>query len=108
MAQDDRGRGYAERTPCRCGCGAVRLTAEMTSSDCDVVRQTHDTAMASGACASSAWRAAVGAYLERHPGASVFTAERVVSALIRLTDGGSGIVAETIDSGTNIVPIGEA
>ena len=63
--------------------------AEMTSSDCDVVREAHDTAVASGASASHAWRAAVGAYLERHPDASVFTAERLVSALVRPADGGA-------------------
>lgn len=86
MEHDDRGQGCADTVPCRCGCGGGRLAPEMTSSDWDVVRETHDTAVASGACASSAWRAAVGAYLERHPDASVFTAERLVSALIRSAD----------------------
>ncbi len=88
MEHDARGQGRAMPLPCRCGCGcgSRQREPEMTSSDWDVVRETHDTAVASGACASSAWRAAVGAYLERHPDASVFTAERLVSALIRSAD----------------------
>jgi len=55
-------------------------------SDRDIVTEAHGAALAIGACERRAWNAAVGAYLERHPGTGLYTAERMVSCLIRPQD----------------------
>ncbi|MQX35666.1 hypothetical protein [Roseospira navarrensis] len=39
--------------------------------------------LAAGGSEQQAWRSAVGAYLEVHPGADLFTAERIVTCLLR-------------------------
>ncbi|SDE71116.1 hypothetical protein SAMN05421720_110122 [Rhodospira trueperi] len=54
-----------------------------SSSDHDLVYRVHQLALRHGESERRAWRAAVGAYLERHPSASVTMAERVVTCLIR-------------------------
>ncbi|MBB4264457.1 hypothetical protein GGD89_000063 [Roseospira visakhapatnamensis] len=80
MQQDGRRSGSTRGGAC--GPGKAWRTEALVSDE-DVVRATHETALANGACAPRAWRAAVGAYLERHPGISVYTAERIVSAVMR-------------------------
>jgi hypothetical protein len=59
---------------------AVEDTASL---DHDLVFRVHQLALRHGESERRAWRAAVGAYLERHPSASVTTAERIVTCLIR-------------------------
>lgn len=55
----------------------------VAASDHDMVFRVHQLALRLGESERRAWRAAVGAYLERHPSASVTMAERVVTCLIR-------------------------
>jgi|GEM_PF-5048329 len=63
-------------------------------SDMVAIREVHDMAIALGASAVRAWRAAVGAYLERHPNIDVDTAERMVTALMRPLDDSGAAGAE--------------
>jgi len=73
-----------------CGSQSVRRASrdtdaddEVASCDHDLVFRVHQLALRLGESERRAWRAAVGAYLERHPSASVTMAERVVTCLIR-------------------------
>lgn len=52
-------------------------------SDRALVQQAYRDALEHGEPGSRAWSAAVGAYLERYPATRVFTAERIVSCLMR-------------------------
>ncbi|MBB4287538.1 hypothetical protein [Roseospira goensis] len=88
MSQDDwvlffaaavcRGRREAERST-----APADASAEAVLSDRALVRDAHRAALAHGETEARAWRAAVGAYLVRHPGAELGTAERIVTFLMR-------------------------
>jgi hypothetical protein len=55
-------------------------------TDQALVAVARDEALALGTCERRARNAAVGAYLERYPGTSIHTAERIVAALMRSDD----------------------
>jgi hypothetical protein len=67
------------------GSGPTDATGEQASllSDRALVRQTCEEALRLGESEHQAWRAAVGAYLERHSGCDVGRAETMVTVLIR-------------------------
>jgi len=66
-------------------------TIKTTVSDEDAVCAVHARALAQGEGPGRAWRAAVGAYLERHPSVGVVLAERIVSVLVRRGGGADPI-----------------
>ncbi|GEM_PF-3632650 len=55
----------------------------LSSSDREAVVEALNAALDHGECERRAWRAAVGAFLERHPTTSLFTAERLVTCVVR-------------------------
>lgn len=56
---------------------------ELSPADREAVVEALNAALEHGECERRAWRAAVGAFLERHPTTSLFTAERLVTCVVR-------------------------